>query len=173
MCEAEGPPVHPETCPLGLKVRYKFPARDGMPPVKFNWYDGTLIPKRVAGHRVPGSGVMFIGTEGQMFADYGSYRLFPMEKYKNFEKPKQTIPKSIGHHAEWIKACKDGSPTTCNFDYSGALTESVLLGNVAYRTGKRLEWDAATLKATNCPEADAYIRKEYRAGWEVKTDVLA
>ena len=173
LCEAEGPPVHPETCPLGLKVRYEFPARDGMPPVKFNWYDGNLIPKRVAGHRVPGSGVMFIGTEGQMFADYGSYRLFPVEKYKNFEKPRQTIPKSIGHHAEWIKACKDGSPTTCNFDYSGALTEAVLLGNVAYRTGKRLDWDAATLKATNCPEADAYIRKEYRAGWEVKTDVLA
>jgi predicted dehydrogenase len=166
-CEATGPAVHPETCPLGLKVEYEFPAREGMPATKLTWYDGNMIPKEVAGQRVPGSGVMFIGTEGHMFADYSKYKLFPTEKYGNFEAPEKTIPDSIGHHQEWIKACKDGSPTTCNFDYSGALTESVLLGNVAYRTGKALDWDAASLKATNCPEADAYISKEYRAGWEV------
>jgi hypothetical protein len=93
--------------------------------------------------------------------------LFPQEKFKGYEPPKQTIAKSIGHHAEWIKACKDGSPTTCNFDYSGALSEAVLLGNVSYRIGKALDWDAKNLKATNCPEADKYIRKEYRSGWEV------
>ncbi len=110
---------------------------------------------------------MFIGSDGMMFANYGSYKLFPQEKFKGFKPPKQTIAKSIGHHAEWIKACKDGSPTTCNFDYSGALTESVLLGNVAFRTGKPLEWNAKALKATNCPEADKYISKEYRSGWEV------
>ena len=102
-----------------------------------------------------------------MFANYGSYKFFPTDDFKGFEAPQQTIPKSIGHHAEWIKACKDGSPTTCNFDYSGALTEAVLLGNVAYRTGKALEWDAKALKATNCEAADKYIRKEYRSGWEV------
>jgi predicted dehydrogenase len=166
-CEAEGPPVHPETCPLGLIVRYQFPERNGLPPVKLTWYDGNLIPKEVAGHRVPGSGVMFVGTEGQMYADYGNYRLFPTDKFTNFQPPKPTIPRSIGHHAEWIKACKDGSPTTCNFDYSGALTEAVLLGNVAYRTGQKLDWDAAHLKAPNCPAADKYLRKEYRPGWEV------
>ena len=166
-CEAEGPEVHPETCPLGLIVRYQFPEREGLPPVRFTWYDGNLIPREVAGERVPGSGVMFIGSEGKMFADYGSYRLFPTEKFADYERPEPTIPRSIGHHAEWIKACKDGSPTTCNFDYSGALTEAVLLGNVAYRTGKALEWDAANLKAANCPEADKYIRKVYREGWEV------
>jgi len=102
-----------------------------------------------------------------MFASYDGYRLFPQEKFKGFKPPQQTIAKSIGHHAEWIKACKDGSPTLCNFDYSGALTEAVLLGNVAYRTGKRLDWNAKSLKATNCPEADVFIRKEYRSGWEV------
>ena len=95
------------------------------------------------------------------------FRLFPADKYASFQPPAQTIPASIGHHAEWIKACKDGSPTTCNFDYSGALTEAVLLGTVAYRLGKKLEWDAQTLKATNCPEADKLINKAYRAGWEV------
>ena len=110
---------------------------------------------------------MFVGTEGEMFADYSKYKLFPAEKYSDFTAPEETIPNSIGHHQEWIKACKDGSPTTCNFDYSGALTESVLLGNVAYRTGQALEWDASNLKATNCDAADQYISKEYRAGWEV------
>ncbi len=166
-CEAEGPEVHPETCPLGLKVRYEFPEREGLVPVKLTWADGNLIPREVAGHKVPGSGVMFVGTKGEMFANYGSYRLFPAEKFSGYKPPEPSIPKSIGHHAEWIKACKDGSPTTCNFDYSGALTETVLLGNVAYRVGERLEWDAANLRATNCPAADKYIRKEYRPGWEV------
>lgn len=165
-CKAEGPEVHPETCPLGLKVEYLFPV-EGKPGIKLTWYDGNMIPREVAGERVPGSGVMFIGTEGKMYANYGSYKLFPAEKFAGFEAPEPSIPRSIGHHAEWIKACKDGSQTTCNFDYSGALTESVLLGNVAYRTGKMLEWDAENLKATNCPEADKYIRKEYRKGWEL------
>lgn len=166
-CVATGPEVHPETCPLGLKVEYVFPGVDGKPPINLTWYDGNMIPREVAGERVPGSGVMFIGTEGKMYADYGNYRLFPVEKFKGFAAPKPSIPPSIGHHAEWIKACKDGSPTTCNFDYSGALTETVLLGNVAYRTGKELDWDAKNLKAPNCPEADKYITKEYRKGWEV------
>ena len=166
-CEAEGPDVHPETCPLGLIVRYEFPEREGLAPVKFTWYDGNRIPKQVAGQRVPGSGVMFVGTEGSMFANYGSYRLFPTDKFSGYKPPEQSIPRSIGHHAEWIKACKDGSPTTCNFDYSGALTETVLLGNVAYRVGQSLDWDAKQLKATNCPAADKFLSKEYRSGWEV------
>ncbi len=166
-CKAEGPEVHPETCPLGLIVHYEFPSRDAGSPLKLTWYDGNKIPKQIGGQRVPGAGVMFIGTEGQMFANYGSYKLFPQEKFAGFKPPAQTIPKSIGHHAEWIKACKDGSPTTCNFDYSGALSEAVLLGNVAYRSGQPLEWDAKTLKAANCQAADKFITKKYRAGWEV------
>ncbi len=163
--------VHPETCPLGLTVKYEFPQRGDLPPVELTWYDGNMTPREVAGERVPGSGVMFVGSEGVMFADYNKYRLFPADKFKKFEPPAPTIPDSIGHHAEWIRACKDGSPTLCNFDYSGALTESVLLGNVAYRTGKKLLWDAENLKATNCPEADQYIRKAYRKGWEVEAAV--
>ncbi|MCA9091281.1 MAG: Gfo/Idh/MocA family oxidoreductase [Planctomycetaceae bacterium] len=166
-CVAEGPEVHPETCPLGLIVRYEFPQRGELAPCKLTWYDGNLIPKEIEGQRVPGSGVMFIGTEGMMFADYGSHRLFPQEKFKDFQPPAPTIPNSIGHHKEWIEACKTGGETTCNFNYSGALTETVLLGNVAYRTGEALEWDAVNLKATNTSAADKYIRKEYRAGWEI------
>ncbi|QDV41895.1 Inositol 2-dehydrogenase [Stieleria neptunia] len=164
---AEGPEVHPETCPLGLTVHYEFPARGSQVPVKMTWYDGDHIPKTVAGEKVPGSGVMFVGSEGKMFASYGNYRLYPEDSFQNFQPPTPTIPDSIGHHQEWIHACKTGAETTCNFDYSGALTESVLLGNVAFRTGKALDWDGKHLKATNCPEADTLIQKQYRTGWEV------
>ncbi len=166
-CSAEGPPVHPETCPMGLTVHYEFPARPQMPPCKLTWYDGNQIPREIGGNKVPGMGVMFVGTEGSMFADYNRYRLFPADKYAGFQPPPQTIPRSIGHYKEWIKACKEGSPTTCNFDYSGALTEAVLLGNVAYRSGETLDWNGQTLKATNSSAAEKFIRKEYRPGWEV------
>jgi predicted dehydrogenase len=166
-CEAEGPAPHPETCPLGLVVRYEFPARGKMPPLKFTWYDGNKTPQEVQGQRVPGSGVMFVGSAGMMFADYDGYRLFPQEKFAGFTPPEPTIPRSAGHYAEWITACREGTPTTCTFDYSGPLSEAVLLGNVAYRTGKRIAWDAAALEATGCPEAAALVRKQYRAGWEV------
>ena len=168
-CEATGPPVHPETCPLGLKVEYTFPAEEGHGPLTLTWYDGNMTPAgEIAGERVPGSGVMFVGPKGKLFADYGRSRLFPAEGAAEFVTPPQTIPASIGHHAEWIKACKDGSPTTCNFDYSGALSETVLLGTVAYRVGKKLDWDSENLAATNCPEEAApYVDKDYRPGWEV------
>ncbi len=166
-CVAEGAKVHADACPHGLKVEYQFPERDGLPPVRLTWYDGNRAPREVAGQRVPGSGVMFVGTEGSMFAGYSNYRLFPTEKFANYQPPQPTIAKSIGHHAEWIKACKEGTPTTCNFNYSGPLVETVLLGNVAYRTGTHLDWDAENLRATNTSAADRYISKEYRPGWEM------
>lgn len=165
--EAEGPTVHPETAPQGLIVRYKFPARGNMPALNFTWYDGSMIPKEVAGERVPANGVMFIGTQGKMFADYGKYKLFPSDKYENFTPPPKTIEKSIGHHREWLKACRDGSPTLCNFDYSGALSEAVLLGNVAYRSGKGFKWDGENMKILDNPAAEKFLTKEYRVGWEV------
>ncbi|MHB1038057.1 MAG: Gfo/Idh/MocA family protein [Pirellulales bacterium] len=165
--EAEGPPVHPEACPSGLMVRYEFPARGDKPPVKLTWYDGPRRPPILAERKLPawGAGVVFVGSEGILQADYGNWNLFPEAKFAKFEPPKPTIPTSIGHHQEWILACKTGSPTTCNFDYSGALAEAVLLGNVAYRSSKKLAWDPIGLKATNCPEADQYLRREYRKGW--------
>ena len=91
--------------------------------------------------------------------------MLPEDKFKDFQRPDPSIPKSLGHHGEWIHACKTGEPTTCNFDYSGLLIENNLLGNVAYRVGKKLQWDAKNLEATGCPEADQYIRREYREGW--------
>ena len=168
--EAEGPPVHPETCPLALTVRYEFPARGDLPPVKFTWYDGKDNgPPVLKESGLPewGSGVLFVGSEGMLLADYTRRQLYPEAKFAEYQPPEQTIPASIGHHAEWIEACKTGGPTTCNFNYSGALSEAVLLGNVAYRAGAKLEWDAKALKATNCPAADKYLRREYRQGWEL------
>jgi hypothetical protein len=111
--------------------------------------------------------VVFVGEKGMLVADYTTHILLPERRFADFTPPKPTIPPSVGHHREWIEACKTGGPTTCNFDYSGPLTEAVLLGNVAFRAGSKLEWDAENLKATNCPEADRYVRREYRHGWEL------
>jgi hypothetical protein len=113
------------------------------------------------------SGVLFVGAEGMLLADYKRRELHPAQQFADFEPPEPTIPDSIGHKQEWVAACKAGSPTTCSFDYSGPLSETVLLGTVAYRVGKKLQWDAVSLEATNCPEADRFIRREYREGWEI------
>jgi predicted dehydrogenase len=164
---AEGPPVHPETAPLGLKVTWTFGPRGEQPPVKLVWMDGDRVEKPRHEKELPGAGVYFIGDKGTMFANYTGYRLFPEEQFKDFKPPAETIEKSVGHHQEWINAAKTGSPTLCHFGYSGALTETVLLGTVAYRTGKALQWDATALQALNAPEADQFLRRQYRKGWEL------
>ena len=162
-------PVNPETCPLGLHVEWDFPARGDLSPVKMHWYDTGRRPDILKEKSIPeiGDGVLFVGDKGMLLTNYGMHKLLPEENFKDFKAPEAYIPKSIGHHAEWIQACKEGTPTTCQFEYSGPLTESVLLGLVAYRVGKPLEWDSVNLKATNCPEADEFIRREYRKGWSL------
>jgi len=174
--EAEGPAVDPETTPRLLTVRYQFPARDDLPPVHLTWYHGPVAPAVLKeknlpiwkrGGSGPVSGVLFVGSEGMLMADFNRRKLFPESKFADFQPPEPSIPDSPGHHQEWITACKTGGTTTCNFDYSGALTEAVLLGNVAFRTGNRLQWDPANLRAPNCPEADRFLRREYRDGWSL------
>ncbi len=150
--------------PDNMQVDYQFPARDKQSPVHMTWYHGKWKPEGAEAYKL-GAAVLFEGERGRLLADYGTHKLF-LEPGLTAETPPQTIPPSIGHHQEWIQACKTRGATTCNFDYSGALAEAVLLGNVSYRAGgKKLEWDAQQLKATNCPEADAFLRREYRAGW--------
>ncbi len=164
---AEGPPDHPESPPKWLVVDYEYAARGARPPVRLTWYHGDRRPAEFAEGKLPkwGNGVLFVGDKGMLLTDYNSHRLLPEERFKGLVPPEKTIAPSIGHHQEWIKACKEGGPTLCNFDYAGALTEAVLLGNVAYRTGKKLDWDPAALAASNAPEAQRYIRREYRKGW--------
>jgi predicted dehydrogenase len=167
--EAEGPPIHPETTPPWLIVRYQFPARHHLPPLQLTWYDGGKRPYLISAGKVPDwrNGVLFVGDKGMLLADYGQRKLLPEDKFAGFQPPAPFIPKSVGHHNEWIQACKTGSPTTCNFAYASALTETVLLGVVAYRTGHKLDWDAASLKARNSRQAMNYIQTEYRKGWEL------
>lgn len=172
--EAEGPPVHPESTPTSLIVRYQFPARvkEGTQwsPLKLTWYHGGKYPAELITpeqHKKWGSGVLFVGSKGQLISDYGRHVLLPEKDFEGFVKPKPFIQDSIGHHREWIEAIKTGGTTTCRFDYSGPLTETALLGNVAYRVGKKLEWDFASMKATNCPEADEFIQHQYRRGWKI------
>jgi len=164
--EAEGAPKLPESTPKTMIVRYEYPARGDMPPARLTWYQGQRSP-RVEKDKIPawGVGFLFVGEKGMLLCDYNRRVLLPEDRFADFKPPEPTIPDSIGHHAEWVAGCKTGSPTGCNFDYAGALTEAALLGNVAFRVGKKLQWDAANLKATNCPEADQFIRREYRQGW--------
>ena len=175
----------PEVAPGQLRVEYTFPERPTvrlapgqgssqnsggtLPAVTLNWYDGGLKPAIFKEKGLPdwGAGTLFVGEKGMLMADYGQRMLFPQEKFADYKAPEKTIPDSVGHHQEWINACKTGSPTTCNFNYSGVLAETVLLGTVAFRTGKKLEWDVKNMKAANCPEADQYLSRTYRKGWEV------
>ncbi len=164
--EAEGP-LHPESAARWTIARQEYPARGDLPPVTLTWYNGGGYPALVKENKIPqwSSAVLFIGSDGMLIADYNQHQLLPEEKFADFKRPDPFIPESIGHHREWIEACKTGGQTTCNFDYSGALTEAALLCNVALRTGRKLAWDAKNLKAIGCPEADKFIRREYRRGW--------
>ena len=169
-CEAAGTPVSSDTCPQWLTAEWDHPANDWRPAVKLYWYDGGKkpgMPSKAFDRDWLFKGVLFKGDKGWLLADYGFRMLMlkgDMTHYKS-PKPKQLIPPSPGHHREWLIGCKTGKPTLCNFDYSGALIENNMLALVAYRVGKKLTWDAKNLKATNCPEADKYIRKTYRKGW--------
>jgi predicted dehydrogenase len=168
--EAEGPlPVRPETYPDWLIVRWEHPARGKRPPVKLTWYDGHQRPKSPAGIDLAKwhLGIMFVGDKGTLLANYARWILLPEGEFKDFQPPKPWLAPSLGHHQEWIHACKTGAPTLCNFDYSGALVEHNLLGTVAFRAGKKLHWDPQALTVRNCPEADRFLRQPYRSGWTI------
>lgn len=166
-----GPPPHVESVPPWLIVGYEYPARGSMPSVKLTWYHGgkqpepTVLEPELA--RKWRSGVLFVGTKGKLLADYGRHLLFPEKEFAGFVAPAPSIPDSIGHHAEWIHACKTGGTTTCGFDYSGPLTEAVLLGNVAFRTGGRIDWDSKKLRARSNTKAEQFIQHQYRKGWKL------
>jgi len=163
-----------ETLPLASTVHYEFPARGDMPAVTLHWYDGGMVPARPPeledGRELSREdGLIFVGDKGKMYVEgWGgnSPRLIPESKMQAYERPPKTLPRSIGHHAEWIKACKEGTPTRSSFDFAGPLTEAVMLGTVCVRMGGRtLQWDSKNLKVTNLPEANQYLHYEYRKGW--------
>lgn len=149
-------------CPMKLKVEYKFPGRGGMAPVDLTWYHGGWMPEGADVYKM-GSAVLFEGTDGRLIADYGTHKLF-MQDGKKTGPVKPWITDSIGHHQEWLHAIRVNGSTSSNFEYGGNLTEAVLLGNVSYRAGKPIQWNAKALK-TDSPDADAYLKRDYRDGW--------
>ncbi|MBX3178898.1 MAG: Gfo/Idh/MocA family oxidoreductase [Candidatus Hydrogenedentes bacterium] len=167
--EAAGPPVNPEIAPASMEVKYTYGARGDRGPLTLSWYQGTHRPPLWKEGAIPqwDSGVLFVGDKGMILSDYGKHMLLPEDDFEGFTPPEPFIPASIGHYEEWIHACKTGDPTTCNFEYAGWLTEANHLGNLAYRLGRKLEWDPAALAVRNVPEAAALIRREYREGWSL------
>jgi predicted dehydrogenase len=165
-----------EQYPRSTIVRYKFPAREGMPEVKLTWWDGGMMPPRPEalekGRRMgdDDGGVLFIGDKGLLMCGcYGSGpRLIPESRMKEYQQPAKTLERVPGgrHEQDWVRACKTGKPACSNFDYSGPFAETVLMGNLAIRYPNReLLWDGEKMEVTNDKDANAYVRRQYRQGW--------
>jgi hypothetical protein len=167
--EAQGPPPHPEIAPASMQVTYQYGARGDSPPLELTWYQGRNKPDIWSQGGIPkwDNGVLFMGDKGMLLSDYGKYLLLPENRFQGFQPPQPFLPASLGHHAEWLHACKTGEATTCNFEYAGWLTEANHLGSVAFRAGTRLAWDSASLRATNCPDAERFLRRDYRPPWKL------
>jgi predicted dehydrogenase len=185
---------YPESCPISSSIKLKFPGKNGKPDVKLFWLDGGILPERpdelgpeeVFGDR-GGSGVLITGTKGKMMCGtYGSNpTLLPTSRMAEVKVP-QTITRvpggAEGHYIQWIDACIAGfgkKEVSSPFEYAGPLTETILMGNLALRSWnikgksgfsgrKKLLWDAANMKITNFDEANQYVKRDYRSGWEVK-----
>lgn len=171
---AEGPPPDMVGAPHWCKVAYEFSRPDGT-PVKLYWADGganyDLVKETRDADNQPASdwglGILFVGSEGKLLADYGRRQLLPVEKFRDFQPPEPSIAKSIGHWKEWTEACKGQGTTSCHFGYAGLLTEGVLLGVVSYRSEGPIIWQADSLSAPSNPRAQEFLSKRYRAGFEV------
>lgn len=170
---SDGPKPNDISCSANLRVEYDFPKRGDLPPVKLTWYDGERRPDLLAdlkdaqGNPIKwgGGGQLFVGEKGMLLSNYSKHLLLPEEKFADYTPPEPYIPESIGHHAEWLHGIRTGAPTTCNFDYSGRLTEAVLLGVVAHRSGETINWNAKDLKTIGSDHAQQFVHKEYRKGW--------
>ena len=164
-----------DTHPAGSIVRYSFPARGNLPPLKLTWYEGLLPPRPEEleeGRRMGDAegGVIFKGDKGILMC--GTYanspQLIPYSAMQAYKKPARTLPRVNEIHEQgWIQAIKGGTKASSDFSISGPLTELVLLGNVAKRMRTNLMWDPENFKFPNHPEADQYLTKQYRQGWEV------
>jgi predicted dehydrogenase len=193
-CEATSDYL-PETYPKSSRIRFEFPKREGLPPLKFWWYDGNPSDKAVKPYRpneeltreivalngsLPISGALIIGDQGKIFSpdDYGSTFFILAGNEGKFSKGSdheackavpQTIPRSKGHYQEWVDAIRGGAPAYSNFDIAAYLTEIILLGCVALNVGvgEKLDWDGPKMRAKNNKKADQFVRREYRKGWKL------
>jgi hypothetical protein len=178
--QASSTRVNAETYPLASMVTYRFPARETFPPLTLTWYDGGLRPPRPEEldeeSEMGANGHLFIGDSGKLLTlrrpERRGYALIPESRAREYGDPPRVLERSIGHHREWLAACKGGRPAGSYFDWAGPLTEAVLLGNVALRpelrqelTTQTLSWDGAQGHFTNSNLANTFLRREYRAGW--------
>src|SRR6266480_5879484 len=177
--EASSSDRYEETYPLASIVRYEFPARSDMPPVRFTWYDGGLMPARpeelaetvsFQGGNENDEGLLFIGDHGKILCGFNGEnpRLIPEETMRSFVLPPKTLPRSAGNEREWLDACKGSKiKPGGNFEFEGLVTETLLLGNLAVRAGQKLSWDRANLKVTNSEAVQKLVAPERRKGWEL------
>jgi len=174
--------VDDEVVGFGMLVTWRYGERASehgkMGPVSVHWYDGGLRPPTPPGIDADdprqrlgegNSGVVFVGEKGLITCAgwSGMPRLLPLELHREYQRPANTLARVEGHHADWLQACKGGSPASGSFDYGARLCEFVMLGNVALRAQKVIKWDGANMKVTNAPGADRFLKEPYRAGWEL------
>jgi len=171
--EAKGDPFNPDVSPVKLEMHLQHPANAWRPNIRVSWYQGGALPEtptRFFDLKRIDHGAMFEGTKGVLISDFNNRVLFPLNEKADmtYYKPRAKdalIPKMGNFQKQWINACKGDLKTACDFEYSGNLIEQMLLGMVAYRAGKEIEYDAVAGKVTNSPEADALLRRAYREGW--------
>jgi predicted dehydrogenase len=164
-----------ETFPAWATLKYEFAASGNRGSLTLYWYDGGRKPSAqlLGGLPVGGNGAILVGTNGTLWSREwtgGDWTLLPREKFRGHKPPEPSVPRApeANHYLEWIRACKGGPPAFCRFDgFAAMLTETMLLGDLALRVGKKVEWDAQAMKAPGCPEAEEFIGREYRKGWEV------
>jgi hypothetical protein len=185
--------IYPETFPKTSRIRFEFPEREGLPPLKFWWYDGNpsdaLQPLRPQADvvkeviatqgKLPGSGALIVGEKGKLYSpdDYGAQFFVVMNGNEEdvssnddeaCKAVPQSIPRSPGHMDEWFRMMKEGVPAYSNFDIAAYLAEVILLGCVALRVGegKRMEWDGPNMRSPNVPEAARFVKRKNRGGWD-------
>jgi len=168
-----------DTAPLWSAIELQFPARADKPAVKMMWYDGGKLPPKELFQGEPlvskDGGSLVIGSKGTLFTrtwhggenESDMFVLLPRKQFADYQPPARTLPRTASHHQEWVDACRGNAKTLSNFGYAANLTESLLLCNVALRTGSRIDWDAARMHATNCPEADRFIKPRFRKGFGI------
>lgn len=164
--QATATKLMPESAPLASIVAYDFPARDTFPPLRAVWYDGGLkppAPRELGGQPLPEEGVLYVGDEGKMLNE----RILSEERARKFASVPKTLPRRSGTWGEWADACKGGEPAGCNFDWAGPLTQIVLLGNIAVRLERRLEWNGAEMKFTHSDAANQLLHAPYQNGWSL------
>jgi predicted dehydrogenase len=161
-----------ETAPKRSTIRFGFPARGNRGPVTMHWYDGGDLPPAslLPGTKLRSGGFLLQGDQGVLYSptDYGeSFEIYRDGAVVPFEPPKQVLARSPGVHEEWLQGILDKTQPMANFEYAAPFTEAMLLGNLALRTGQRIEWDAEAMRVTNSPAAQQLLGKAYRRGFEL------